>query len=109
MRNVTIVVAVLMISCQVSTLWITKYDGAHTRTSSTHRAKNQGLEKNPAATFAKRSNTETSGVTSEGMCGVGPAFLSADLILAVVVAVMGELYPANTQTKRSTLPHDGRS
>src|SRR3981189_211862 len=102
MRNVTIVVAVLMISCQVSTLWIMKYDGAHTRTSSTHRAKNQGLEKNPAATFAKRSNTETSGVTSEGMCGGGPAFLAADSDRGA--AGMGGLYPASPGAKRSPLP-----
>ena len=38
-RNVTIVVAVLMISCQVSTSSITKYDGAQISTRRTQAAK----------------------------------------------------------------------
>src|ERR1700730_3349366 len=103
MRNVTIVVTVLMISCQVLMSWMTKYDGAHTRTNSTHMAKNQGLEKKPAATFAKRSNTDTSGVTSEGMCGGDLAFLPSDLILPVGVVVMRRPIPDKHRTKRS--PH----
>src|SRR5215211_6052479 len=69
-RNVTIVVAVLMINCQVSSEPITKYDGAHTTTSRTHSAKNHAREKNIDATVAKRSNTPNRPETSDGMCAV---------------------------------------
>jgi hypothetical protein len=69
MRKVTMVVAVLMMSCHVSRLRTMKYDGAQISTSSTHIAKNHGREKNLAAPWANRSNTDTSGLTSDGMCG----------------------------------------
>ena len=46
-RNVTIVVAVLMISCQVSTSPIRKYEGAQTSTSRTQRGEEVGAADEP--------------------------------------------------------------
>jgi len=66
-RNVTMVVAVLMTNCQVSTLPNAKYVGAQTRMSNTHNAKNHARDTNEAAVLAKRSNSDRSGVTSLGM------------------------------------------
>jgi hypothetical protein len=66
------VVTVLMISCQVSTVPIRKYDGAHTSTSSTQMAKNHARDANLDAAPANRSNNPTLGDTSDGMCAVLP-------------------------------------
>jgi hypothetical protein len=62
------IVAVLMISCQVSTVPIKKYDGAHTNTSTTQNAKNQARENNPDAFPANLSKNPSLDDTSDGIC-----------------------------------------
>src|SRR5262245_5518460 len=93
-RNVTIVVAVLMMSCQVSTSPMTRNDGTHTSTRRTQSAKNQGREKNSAAAPAKRSKIDTVGVTSDGMCGA--------LVADTFELVMAGRYPAGRFSKPSS-------
>jgi hypothetical protein len=66
-RNVTIVVAVLMISCQVSMLGSTTNDGAQSTTSSTQNTKNQGRDTNSFTADANRSKIDNSPVTPDGI------------------------------------------
>ena len=60
-----IVVAVLMISCQVST-WKNTMVGAHTRTSVRQAAKNHARDAKPAAAEANWSNKPIRWETSVG-------------------------------------------
>src|ERR1044072_6265558 len=55
-RNVMIVVSVLMISCQVSTLSISRMDGAQIHTIRAHSAKNQAFATTLLTSLASRSN-----------------------------------------------------
>jgi peptidoglycan/LPS O-acetylase OafA/YrhL len=59
-KNVTMVVTVLMISCQVSTLLKRKYDGNQITTSSRHKEKNNARETNRFAEDANRSKNDKS-------------------------------------------------
>jgi hypothetical protein len=58
-RNVTIVVSVLMISCQVLGLPSRKYDGNHNATRKTHMTKNQEHERKSPALVTKRLKAES--------------------------------------------------
>lgn len=68
-----IVVAVLMISCQVSMLPNRKNDGAHTMMSSTQNAKKIALLAISAAPPANRSKNPTRLDTSEGISTARPS------------------------------------
>src|SRR5436853_6184514 len=65
-RNVMIVVSVLMISCQVSTL-NKKNVGAQITTMSTQATKNQAFDTQAATAVASLSKSETFLLTSDGI------------------------------------------
>src|SRR4051812_39363757 len=67
MRKVTMVVAVLMISCHVSTLRSRRIDGAHTTISRTQKAKKVARLATSDAHPAKRSKNPTRADTSLGI------------------------------------------
>src|SRR5581483_7084729 len=92
MRNVTIVVAVLMTSCQVSTLRMNAIDGTQITISSTQRLKNHARDTKVLVFSAKRSKNETCGVTEDGMS------LGSPVITTSATHVIGAVATSPTAT-----------
>src|SRR6266702_7568378 len=100
-RNVTIVVSVLMISCQVLTSRMKTNEGTQTTTSSRQKAKNQAPDTNRSATVANRSNSDSLLLTPVGISALPTGVVAPAWGCTVPGETMPGLFPEPGSAKRS--------